>query len=197
MYKTLKRLAFASILLINFVLVGCQTPPNTITFIPPAAVGPFNTQNQMSSVHVSSRDLRANQAVSQYTNNGQLFPVYAQPTVAELFQQSLQQDLNSKGFRILPNNAPTNVTVNIKQFYANVSQGNVRYKIDATVQLSIQVQSAKGEYSKNIETRRSQEGAFTAKTKEIQKVLAQAFEDAIKEIHQDKEVSNAINQLSH
>ncbi|MFC0323471.1 YajG family lipoprotein [Gallibacterium melopsittaci] len=197
MYKTLKRLSFASILLASFALAGCQTPPNTITFTPPAAVGPFNSQNQMSNVSVNSRDLRANQAVSQYTNNGQLFPVYAQPSVAELFQQSMQQDLNSKGFRVLPSNAPTNVTVNIKQFYANVNQGNVRYKVDATVQLTIQVQSAKGEYSKNVETRRSQEGAFTAKTEEIQKVLGQAFDDAIKEIHQDQEVSNAINRLSH
>lgn len=197
MYKTLKRLSLASIVIASFALAGCQTPPNTITFNPPAAVGPFNTQNQTSSVSVAARDLRANQAVSQYTNNGQLFPVYAQPSVAELFQQSLQQDLNSKGFRVLPGNAPANVTVNIKQFYANVNQGNVRYKVDASVQLTIQVQSAKGEYSKNIETRRSQEGAFTAKTKEIQKVLGQAFDDAVKEIHQDQEVANAINRLSH
>ncbi|OBW94110.1 hypothetical protein QV08_02415 [Gallibacterium salpingitidis] len=197
MYKTLKRLSLASVLLASFALAGCQNQPNTITFTPPAAVGPFNAQNQTASVSVAARDLRANQSISQYVNNGQLYPIYAQPSVAELFQQSLQQDLNSKGFRILPGNAPTNVTVNVKQFYANVNQGNVRYKVDASVQLTIQVQSAKGEYSKNIETRRSQEGAFNAKTEEIQKVLGQAFDDAVKELHQDQEVSNAILRLSH
>lgn len=197
MHKTLKRLSIVSFALASFALAGCQNQPNTITFTPPAAVGPFNAQNQNASINISARDLRANQAISQYVNNGQLYPIYAQPSVAELFQQSLQQDLNSKGFRILPSNAPTNVTVNIKQFYANVNQGNLRYKIDAAIQLAIQVQSAKGEYSKNIETRRSQEGAFNAKTPEIQKVLTQTFNDAVQEIHQDQEVSTAILRLSN
>ncbi|UZD15578.1 YajG family lipoprotein [Gallibacterium anatis] len=197
MYKSLKRFSSACVVVAGFLLAACQAPQNTITFTPPAAVGPFNAQNQNNSVSVASRDLRSNQTVSQYTYDGQLYPIFAQPSIAEVFQQALQQDLNSKGFRILPNNAPAVVTVNVKQFYANVNQGNVRYKIDASVQLTIQVQSAKGEYSKNIETHRSQEGAFGAKTPEIQKVLNQAFTDAINGIYQDQDVSNAIIRLTH
>lgn len=192
-----KKLTLTSVLIAGFAVASCQNQPNTLTFTPPSAVGPFNVQNQTASVNVNVRDLQANQAVSQYVNNGQLYPIYAQPSVTELFRQSLQQDLNSKGFRILPTNAPINVTAHIKQFYANINQGNLRYKIEAFIKLTVQVQSAKGKYNKNIEIQRSQEGAFNAKTEEIQKVLGQVFDEAVKELYRDQEISNAIHRLSH
>ena len=179
-------------------IAACQsTPSHTLTFTPPASNAIFNTANQAAVVNVTTRDARSQSEISSYVRDGQLFKLSASPDVTALFQQIVQQDLNSKGFRVgAPSASNTNVIVNVKDFYAKVDQGNLRYKIDAKIQVEINVQGAKGNFSKNIGSRTT-EGAFNANNDEIQNVLTATFNEVVKAIYADQEISSAILQYSN
>ncbi|PJG85597.1 YajG family lipoprotein [Conservatibacter flavescens] len=197
--KKMQRFSLISIAAASLFLTACQSPTsNTITFTPPAPTAQFNTANQNSALlNVFARDLRAQPEISSYTSGGSVIKLTASPSVSQLFQQVVQQDLNSKGFRIAPpSNANANIAVNVKDFYAKVEQGDLRYKISSNIQLEIQVQGSAGQYTKNIGATRTQEGAFSAKKPEIQKVLTETVNEVIQAIYQDQEISQAIHQYA-
>ena len=170
------------IIVATLFIAACQsTPSHTLTFTPPASNAIFNTANQAAVVNVTTRDARSQSEISSYVRDGQLFKLSASPDVTALFQQIVQQDLNSKGFRVgAPSASNTNVIVNVKDFYAKVDQGNLRYKI-----------------SKNIGSTRTTEGAFNANNDEIQNVLTATFNEVVKAIYADQEISSAIRQYSN
>ncbi|MGY4674323.1 YajG family lipoprotein [Ursidibacter arcticus] len=177
------------------VLAGCQSQSNTLTFNVPSPTAVFNTNNQTALVNVMTQDLRPSAEVASYTDSGNIVRLNAVPQVAHLFQQAMQQNLNSKGFTIVQGAGNANVTVKIKRFFADVEQGNLRYKVSANVDVEVAVQGVKGNFSKNFSTARSYEGAFGANNKEIHNVLNLAYTDAIQSIYNDNEVGNAIHQF--
>ena len=187
------------IIVATLFIAACQsTPSHTLTFTPPASNAIFNTANQAAVVNVTTRDARSQSEISSYVRDGQLFKLSASPDVTALFQQIVQQDLNSKGFRVgAPSASNTNVIVSVKDFYAKVDQGNLRYKIYAKIQVEINVQGAKGNFSKNIGSTRTTEGAFNANNDEIQNVLTATFNEVVKAIYADQEISSAIRQYSN
>ncbi|MFQ1014529.1 YajG family lipoprotein [Avibacterium paragallinarum] len=179
------------------LLSACQSQPsNTITFTPPSPSAQFNAANQHAILNILTRDARQQPEISSYVHNDKIHKLFAQPSVTQLFDQVIKQNLNAKGFRIAatPAQSNTNVIVNITQFFANVEQGNLRYKITAKVRVNVQVQGAKGQFNKNIGSTRTQEGAFNADNANIQKVLGQALEDTIQSLYKDQEIANAISQ---
>lgn len=182
-------------LLASTLLAGCQTAPNTITFSTPSPTAVFNTHNQTALVNVMTQDLRPSKTVASYTRMGKLQPLTVVPEVAQLFQQVMQQNLNSKGFPVVQGAANANVVVNIKQFSADVEQGNLRYKVTANVNVEVVVQGARGTVSKNFTTSRAYEGAFGANHDEIQKVLGEAYSAAVLAIYHDNEISQAIHHV--
>ena len=181
------------------LLSACQTAPsNTLTFTPQAPTATFNVSNQNAVVNVVTRDMRSQPEISSYVRDGALFKLSASPDVAALFQQVMQQDLNSKGVRLgAPHASNTNVIVNVKEFYAKVDQGNLRYKITARIQLDVNVQGAKGSFSKNIGANRITEGAFNANNDEIKNVLDMTFKETVATIYADQEIANAIHQYAN
>lgn len=194
MTKTQKTLSLM-LILGSVVLTACQNQSNTIQFNTPAPTATFNTHNQTALVNVETRDLRTSAEVAQYTSNGNIHRINALPQVTSLFQQAVQQDLNSKGFTLVQGASNANVMVNIKHFFADVTQGNLRYKITANIEVDLVVQGARGQFTKNFATSRTYEGAFGARNKEIEKVLGDAYRDLIMSIYHDNEVSYAIHQL--
>ena len=88
--------------------------------------------NQSAVVTVNTRDSRPQQEIATYTKSGELIKLNASPSVTQLFQQVMQQNLVSKGFRIgQANNANAGVTVDVKEFNAKVEQGNLRYTLNS------------------------------------------------------------------
>ena len=102
------------------VLAGCQTQSNTLTFSVPAPTAVFNTNNQAALVNVMTQDLRQSAEVANYTSSGNIIRLNAVPQVSHLFQQAMQQNLNSKGFTVVQGAGNANVSVKIKRFFANV-----------------------------------------------------------------------------
>lgn len=176
------------------VLTGCQSQSSVLTFNTPSPTATFNTNNQTAAVSVNTQDLRTSREIASYTKNGEIVRLTSAPEVALMFQQAVQQDLNAKGFQIVQGAANANVTVNIRKFFATVQQGNLRYNANAEVGVEVAVQGARGNFTKNFNATRGYEGAFGADNDEIKKVLAQAYEDVVKAIYNDNEVSNAIHQ---
>lgn len=176
------------------VLAGCQNQSNTITFNTPAPNASFNTQNQTALVNVMTQDLRPSAEVASYTTSGNVQRLTAVPDVRSLFQQAMQQNLNSKGFTVVQGAGNANVTVNVRKFFANVEQGNLRHKITANISLEIQVQGNRGNFTKNFNTSRNYEGAFGADNSNIRNVLNQAYTEIIQAIYNDNEVGQAIHQ---
>lgn len=177
------------------ILAGCQMQSNTLTFTTPSPSSMFDTNNQSALVNVATRDLRPSAEVASYTSSGQVTRLNAVPDVAQMFQQAMQQNLNSKGFAVVQGAGNANVTVNIKKFFADVEQGNLRYKVNANINVEISVSGVKGNFNKNFTTSRSYEGAFGANNTEIQKVLNTAYSDMIQTIYNDNEIGNAIHQF--
>lgn len=193
----IKTLSAVSVAAATLFLAGCQAQSNTLTFTPPAPTASMNV-NQSAVVYVMSKDSRASQDVASYTKRGELVKLNASPSVTQLFQQVMQQNLVSKGFRIgQANNSNAGVTVDVRDFGAQVEQGNLRYKLNAKIQAVVYVQGLKGNYNKTFNATRSQEGALGAGNEEIQKVLGQTFNDIVNSIYQDQEVGAAINQYTY
>lgn len=176
------------------VLSGCQQQTNTLTFTTPSPNAMFNANNQTALVNVMTTDLRPSADIASYTKNGQIHRLSANPNVTYLFQQAMQQNLNSKGFTVVQGAGNANVTIGIRKFYADVEQGNLRYKVSANVGIDVTVQGARGQFSKSLNTNRGYEGAFGADNNEIQKVLGQAYADAVQALYNDNEITNAIHQ---
>lgn len=191
------KMLFSVTLLSSAMLFGaCQSQPHYLTFTPPLPQANMQL-NQNAIVFVNVRDQRPQPEVSSYVMNGQLIKLSAQPSVTQLFQQVQQQDLISKGFRVAGEQyANVKITVDVNQFYANVEQGDLSYKIDTSVALTVHVQGAKGYFSKNIQANRNQSGAFNAKNPEIQKVLEDSLNDVVNTIYKDSEIVNAISNLA-
>lgn len=176
------------------VLSGCQNQPNSITFTTPSPTISFNPQNQSAMVNVMAQDLRPSAEVASYTLAGNTQRLSAVPDVRMLFQQAMQQNLNSKGFSVVPGAGNANVLVNVRKFYADVEQGNVRYKVNANIHLEVLVQGSRGNFTKNFTTSRSYEGAFNAQHSKIQEVLNQAYTEIIHSMYNDNELTQAIHQ---
>lgn len=193
--KLSKRAFIFAAIMSSALLAGCQTQPNTLTFTTPAPTSMFDTNNQSALVNVQTRDLRSSAEIASYTTSGKVHRLTAVPDVAHMFQQAMQQNLNSKGFTVVQGAGNANVVVNVKKFFADVQQGNLRYKISANVNVEVAIQGSRGNFSKNFETARSYEGAFGANNSEIQKVLGEAYTDAIMKIYHDNEIGNAIHQF--
>ena len=104
--------------------------------------------NQSAVVTVNTRDSRPQQEIATYTKSGELIKLNASPSVTQLFQQVMQQNLVSKGFRIgQANNANAGVTVDVKEFNAKVEQGNLRYTLNSKIQAVVYVQGPRGQYN--------------------------------------------------
>lgn len=193
--KSMPKATLVALTLASALLAGCQSQSNTLTFSTPSPTAVFNTQNQAAIVNVTSQDQRPSAEIARYTSGGNVTRLNAVPNVTQLFQQAMQQNLNSKGFKVVEGASNANVTVNIKQFFADVDQGNLRHKITANIKLEIAVQAIKGNFTKNFGTSRSYEGAFGADNNNIQKVLEEAYQDAIQSIYNDNEIGQAIHQF--
>ncbi|MXN89263.1 YajG family lipoprotein [Pasteurella canis] len=194
--KSRKILSLSALISCAILLSACQTLPSTLTFTPPVPTATM-TINQSAIVFVTVRDSRPQTEVSSYVTDGKLIKLLATPSVTQLFQQVEQQDLISKGFRIgTSQNSNAAVTVDVRKFYANVEQGNLRYNIDSKVEVTIHVQGARGQFSKNINANRTYAGVFSAKNPEIQKILGETFNEVVKSIYSDREIANAINAVS-
>lgn len=193
--KKIKKITLLALFLSTAFIAGCQAPSNTLTFSTPSPTAVFNTQNQSAYVNVVTQDLRSTNEIANYVRNGETHRLTSTPEVAQLFQQAMLQNLNSKGFSLIQGAANAHVTLKIKRFFADVNQGNLRYRINANVELEIAVQGKGGYFNKNFATERSYKGAFNASNQEIQKVLEQAYTDAIKSIYNDNEIAQAIHQF--
>lgn len=192
--KFSKKSLLALTILGSAVLAGCQSQSNTVTFVTPAPTSAFNTQNQTAMVNVFTQDLRPSAEVASYTVAGNVQRLTAVPDVSVLLQQAMQQNLNSKGFTVVQGAGNANVVVNVRKFFANVEQGNLRYKVTANINVEVQVQGARGNFTKNFSTARSYEGAFNADNQNISKVLNQAYTEIIQSLYNDNEIGQAIHQ---
>ena len=171
----IKALSTMTLAAATLFLAGCQAQSNTLTFTPQSPTASMNI-NQSAVVTVNTRDSRPQQEIATYTKSGELIKLNASPSVTQLFQQVMQQNLVSKGFRIgQANNANAGVTG----------------------QAVVYVQGPRGQYNKTFNATRSQSGAFNASNDEIQKVLGETFKDIVNNIYQDQEVTNAINQYTN
>lgn len=193
--KLSKKTVVLATTLVATLLTACHSSSNTLTFSTPSPTAVFNTHNQTAAVNVITQDLRTSREIASYTRNGEMVRLTSVPEVTAMFQQVVQQDLNAKGFQIVQGAANANVIVNIRKFFANVDQGNLRYKIDSQVGVEVTVQGTRGSFSKNFNATRGYEGAFGADNDEIKKVLDQAYSDVVKAIYNDNEVANAIHQF--
>lgn len=194
-YK-IKTCFIVSLTAITLLLAGCQTPSNNLTFTPPAPTASMNIY-QTAIVNVNAVDSRQRIEIADYVRSGELIKLTASPTLTELFQQVMQQNLISKGFRISQvQNANSRVTVDIKEFYTQVDQGNLRYRLTTKIKVNVSVQGVKGQYNKTFNASDSQSGVFNAGNDEIQKVQTRTFNEIVKNIYQDQEIATAINQYA-
>lgn len=193
----LKKLASALLLGSAVLLAGCQAQHNTLTFTPPAPNAQFNTLHQRIVVNVITQDQRNSKTISSYTSAGNIRHLTAQPEIAQLFQQVVQQGLNSKGFRLASGAASnSNLIVKITDFNAQVAAGNLKHKINSKVNIVLEVQGTKGSFSKSFGATHSQEGIFGASNEDIQKLLDKSFKSVTAKFYNDSEISNALLKLN-
>ncbi|MFQ9122426.1 MAG: YajG family lipoprotein [Haemophilus parainfluenzae] len=121
-----------------------------------------------------------------------LIKLNASPSVTQLFQQVMQQNLVSKGFRIgQANNANAGVTVDVKEFNAHVDQGNLRYTLNSKIKQLFMYKVHADNTTKPLMRPVHNLVHLMRAYDEIQKVLGETFKDIVNNIYQDQEVTNA------
>ena len=144
----IKALSAMTLAAATLFLAGCQAQSNTLTFTPQSPTASMNI-NQSAVVTVNTRDSRPQQEIATYTKSGELIKLNASPSVTQLFQQVMQQNLISKGFRIGQSNGSNAwVTVDVREFATQVEQGNLRYKLNTKFKQLFMFKGAKGSYNK-------------------------------------------------
>ncbi|MGC1097320.1 lipoprotein [Pantoea agglomerans] len=188
----LKKLLFP--LLAAFILAGCATSNNTLTIQPKIQLPQQDPGLMGVTVSINGADQRKDQALAKVNRDGQLVTLTSSRDLRFLLQEVLEKQMTARGYMIGPNGA-VDLQIVVNNFYADVTQGNVRYSITTKADISIIATAKNGNKQvKNYRQTYSVEGAFNANNQKITNAVNATMSDVIADMAQDTSVNDFIKQ---
>ena len=191
----LKKLLFP--LVAMFMLAGCATPPTTIDVAPKITLPQQDPSLMGVTVSINGADQRQDQALAKVTRDNQLVTLTASRDLRFLLQEVLEKQMSARGYMIGPNGA-ANLQIIVNQLFADVSEGNLRYKIATKADIAIIATAANGnKMTKNYRASYSVEGALQASNDKIANTVNSVLADTIADMSQDTTIHQFIKQNAH
>ncbi|MEN3754629.1 lipoprotein [Mangrovibacter yixingensis] len=191
----LKKLFFP--LMVMFVLAGCATPPNTIDVAPKITLPSQDPSLMGITISINGADQRPDQALARINRDNQLVTLTASRDLRFLLQEVLEKQMTARGYMIGPNGA-VDLQIIVNKLYADVSQGNLRYKIATSADVSIIATAKNGnKMTRTYRSSYSVEGALQASNKNIANAVNSVLSDTISDMAQDTSINEFIKQNAH
>lgn len=184
-------------LLAVFALAGCATSSNTLDVTPTMTLPQQDPALMGVTISINGADQRTSQALAQVTRDNQLVTLTPSRDLRFLLQEVLEKQMTARGYMIGPDGA-VDLQIVVNKLYANVSQGNLRYSITTSADISITATAKNG--NKQIKTYRqtySIEGPFSATNDKITQAVNQTLSDVIADMSRDTSINQFIKQNSH
>ncbi len=184
-------------LLAVLALAGCATSSNTLDVTPTMTLPQQDPALMGVTISINGADQRTSQALAQVTRNNQLVTLTPSRDLRFLLQEVLEKQMTARGYMIGPDGA-VDLQIVVNKLYANVSQGNLRYSITTSADISITATAKNG--NKQIKTYRqtySIEGPFSATNDKITQAVNQTLSDVITDMSRDTSINQFIKQNSH
>ncbi|GAA0481216.1 MULTISPECIES: lipoprotein [Tatumella] len=184
-------------LLAVLALAGCATSSNTLDVTPTMTLPQQDPALMGVTISINGADQRTSQALAQVTRDNQLVTLTPSRDLRFLLQEVLEKQMTARGYMIGPDGA-VDLQIVVNKLYANVSQGNLRYSITTSADISITATAKNG--NKQIKTYRqtySIEGPFSATNDKITQAVNQTLSDVITDMSRDTSINQFIKQNSH
>ncbi|MFC0179705.1 YajG family lipoprotein [Thorsellia kenyensis] len=191
-----KNIALATTLLTTVFLTACVAPQNNkINLAPRITLPNQDLTINATSINVVSVDNRSTATLAKLERKGELIELMPNRDVRFLLQEIVEKQMAARGFSV-GGNAPVTVQIILNRLDANVTEGNLKHRIDAVVELTLQTRSVNNslQHSKTYRGQYSLEGALTASQAKIEEVLNTVLTNAINEMAQDNSVATFIRQ---
>ena len=180
-----------------FMLAGCATPPTTIDVAPKMTLPQQDPSLMGVTVSINGADQRQDQALAKVNRDNQLVTLTASRDLRFLLQEVLEKQMSARGYMIGPNGA-ANLQIIVNQLYADVSEGNLRYKISTKADIAIIATAANGnKMTKNYRASYNVEGALQATNSKIANAVNNVLTDTIADMSQDTAIHQFIKQNAH
>lgn len=177
-----------------FMLAGCASPSNTLEVSPQIALPQQDPSLMGITISINGADQRADQALAKLNRNNQLVTLTASRDLRYLLQEVLEKQMTARGYMIGPN-GPVDLQIIVNTLFADVSQGNVRYKISTKADITITAVAKNGNrMNKQYRSTYNVEGAFQASNSDIATAVNTTLTDTIAEMAQDTSVHDFIKQ---
>ncbi|KEA52205.1 MULTISPECIES: lipoprotein [Mangrovibacter] len=191
----LKKLFFP--LMVMFVLAGCATPPSTIDVTPKITLPSQDPSLMGITISINGADQRPDQALARINRDNQLVTLTASRDLRFLLQEVLEKQMSARGYMVGPNGA-VDLQIIVNKLYADVSQGNLRYKIATSADVSIIATAKNGnKMTRTYRSSYSVEGALQASNKNIANAVNSVLSDTISDMSQDTSINEFIKQNAH
>lgn len=181
-------------LLAVLLLAGCAGNSNTLEVTPKIDLPQQDPSIRGLTVSINGADQRPDQALAKVNRDGQLVVLTPSRDLRFLLQEVLEKQMTARGYMIGPNgNVDLQIIVN--KLFADVSQGNVRYNITTSADISIIAQARNGNKQiKHYQSVYNVQGAFNASNQKITNAVNGVLGDVISDMAQDTSISNFIKQ---
>ena len=154
-------------LLAVLALAGCATSSNTLDVTPTMTLPQQDPALMGVTISINGADQRTSQALAQVTRDNQLLTLTPSRDLRFLLQEVLEKQMTARGYMIGPDGA-VDLQIVVNKLYANVSQGNLRYSITTSADISITATAKNGNKQiKNYRQTYSIEGPFSATNDKI------------------------------
>ncbi|WP_413734878.1 lipoprotein [Sodalis sp. RH21] len=188
----LKKIVFP--LLAALLLAGCAGNSNTLEVTPKIELPQQDPSIMGATVSINGADQRPDQALAKVNRDGQLVVLTPSRDLRFLLQEVLEKQMTARGYMVGPNgNVDLQIIVN--KLFADVSQGNVRYNITTSADISIIAQARNGNKQiKHYQSVYNVQGAFTASNQKITNAVNSVLGDVISDMAQDTSISTFIKE---
>ncbi|ENM3779682.1 hypothetical protein QMW93_000621 [Vibrio cholerae] len=176
------------------LLTACSAPQQSQINVNPQAALSQNTIVNNSSFSLASKDVRSAQYVALVdSGRNNIEPIHPRQNVRITLENALAEQFGSQGFR-LSVNSENAITLEIQELLVSVKHSMMENQMDGSVVLEITAETPRGKLVKSYVGTAKRTGVLSASNDEIETVLNDVINKVLKEIANDAELQNYMQE---
>ncbi|MFW2206425.1 YajG family lipoprotein [Vibrio cholerae] len=176
------------------LLTACSAPQQSQINVNPQAALSQNAIVNNSSFSLVSKDVRSAQYVALVdSGRNNIEPIHPRQNVRITLENALAEQFGSQGFRLSVNSENT-ITLEIQELLVSVKHSIMENQMDGSVVLEITAETPRGKLVKSYTGTAKRTGVLSASNDEIETVLNDVINKVLKEIANDAELQNYMQE---
>ncbi|EPU0488196.1 YajG family lipoprotein [Vibrio cholerae] len=176
------------------LLTACSAPQQSQINVNPQAALSQNASVNNSSFSLVSKDVRSAQYVALVdSGRNNIDPIHPRQNVRITLENVLAEQFGSQGFRLSVNSENT-ITLEIQELLVSVKHSMMENQMDGSVILEITAETPRGKLVKSYVGTAKRTGVLSASNDEIETVLNDVINKVLKEIANDAELQNYMQE---